>query len=150
MPEARASVILDHPIETIWECCSTPEHLAAFTPGTVEMTALTDGPLAVGTQWKGKTRFLGRTMEWRGEFVRVDTNKATDFRTIEATFPFETSTDLEETADGVRFTYTVVTGSMGGLFGKMGDPVVARAYQKSLAASLESLPDLIDAWLAER
>ncbi|WP_244216620.1 hypothetical protein [Gordonia alkanivorans] len=38
----------------------------------------------------------------------------------------------------------------GGLFGKMADPIVMRIYQRSLKASIESIPDLMEEWLAQK
>lgn len=150
MPESTASVNVKQPIETVWEFMTAPENIAAYLPGTVEITPLSDEPLAVGSQWKGKTAVLGRTMEWRGEFTRVDTCKETEFQTIEAPFPFTTHSTMEETSDGVRVTYRVTSASFGGLFGKMADPIANRIYQRSLTASYESVPDLIEEWLAQK
>ena len=151
MLEASASVLIKQPVETVWEYTTAPENIAAYLPGTVEITPLSDDPIAVGAQWKGKTSVLGRTVDWRGEFTRVDTYKDTEFQTIKAAFPFKTHSSLEETPEGVRMSYHVESASgFGGVFGKMADPIVMRIYQRSLTASIESIPDLIDEWLAQR
>lgn len=151
MPEASASVVIPHPASTVWEYCTVAENLAAFSPGTAALRSLSDGPIAVGSMWQGTTKILGRTMEWTGEFTRVDVNKGTELRSTKAPFGFTTSTEFEETSDGTKYTYHIVADSgMGGVFGKLADAVVARMYQKSLQAGVESLPELIDAWLAER
>ncbi|SCC31727.1 Polyketide cyclase / dehydrase and lipid transport [Gordonia sp. v-85] len=151
MPESSASVTVQQPLDIVWEYMSAPEHTTAYLPGTVEVTPLTDGPLAVGSQWKGKTAVLGRTVDWRGEFTRVDTCKETEFQTVEAPFPFTTRISLEETSDGVRVTCRITSSTgFGGVFGKMADPIVNRIYQRSLTASIESVPDLIEEWLAQQ
>lgn len=150
MLEASASALIKHPIETVWEYTTVPEHMAAYLPVTVEITPLSDEPLAVGAQWSGKTVILGRTMEWRGEYTRVDTYKETEFQTIEASFPFTTHSQLEETSDGVQMHFQVFSSGFGGVFGKMADPIVLRIYQRSLSASFESLPDLVDEWLTQK
>lgn len=151
MLEASASVLIKHPLETVWEYTTTPENIAAYLPGVVEMTPLSDNPVSVGAQWKGKNNILGRNFGWRGEFTRVDTYKDTEFQTIEAAFPFTTHSSLEETSDGVRMSYHVESPSgFGGLFGKMADPIVMRIYQRSLKASIESIPDLMEEWLAQK
>ncbi|MCZ4581028.1 SRPBCC family protein [Gordonia amicalis] len=151
MPESNASVVVKQPLEKVWEFTTDPENAASYFPGTVELTSLSDGPVAVGTQWKGKTALLGRTMDWRGEYTRVDTQKGTEFKTIESPFKFSIHTDLEDTADGVRMSVRVDSASgLGGVFGKMADPIVTRIYQRSLTASIESIPDLMDAWLAQK
>ncbi|MDV7175262.1 hypothetical protein R4144_18185, partial [Gordonia amicalis] len=69
MPESNASVVVKQPLEKVWEFTTDPENAASYFPGTVELTSLSDGPVAVGTQWKGKTALLGRTMDWRGEYT---------------------------------------------------------------------------------
>ncbi|MEE3851046.1 SRPBCC family protein [Gordonia sp. LSe1-13] len=151
MPESSATVTLAHPADVVWEYNSTPEHIAIITPGTIEARSLSDGPLAVGSQWEGKTRLLGRTVEWHGEFTRVDAGKATEFHSTRSPFDFTIWTDLEETPDGCVFTYRIESESgLGGVFGKMADAIVNRTYQRSLSASVESLPDLIDDWVANR
>ncbi len=151
MPEASATVIIKHPVDTVWEYCSDPEHVAIYSPGTLELRSLTDGPLAVGTQWEGKTRVLGRTMEWRGEFTRVDADKASEFHSTKSPFDFTTRTEFEQTSDGTEFTYRIESETgLGGVFGKMADAIVTRAYQRSLTAGVENLPDLVDDWVANR
>ena len=68
-----------------------------------------------------------------------------------AAFPFTTHSSLEETPDGVRMSYHVESASgFGGVFGKMADPIVMRIYQRSLKASIESVPDLLEEWLAQK
>ncbi|MCZ0914435.1 hypothetical protein O0V02_18765 [Gordonia amicalis] len=47
-------------------------------------------------------------------------------------------------------TYHVESNGFGGVFGKMADPIVMRIYQRSLTASIESVPDLIEEWLARK
>ncbi|MDS1113903.1 SRPBCC family protein [Gordonia westfalica] len=151
MLEASASVLIKQPIEIVWDYTTTPENIPAYLAGVVEMTPLSDNAVSVGAQWKGKNSILGRTFEWRGEFTRVDTHKDTEFQTIEAAFPFKTHSNLEETSDGVRMTYHVESANgFGGVFGKMADPIVMRIYQRSLTASIESIPDLIEEWLARK
>ena len=151
MPEASASVDIPHPPAVVWEYCTDPDRFAAFSPNVVEIRALTDGAPVVGSEWEGKNKLLGRTFDWRGEFTRVDVNKATEFRSTRAQFAFTTWTVLSETADGTHYTYRIESESgLGGLFGKMADPVVTRAFQKALTAGIDTLPDLIDDWVSTR
>ena len=44
---------------------------------TVE--TVTDGPVSVGTVWRGQMKGLGRAVDWTGEFTRVDAHTATEF-----------------------------------------------------------------------
>ncbi|MGW0038006.1 hypothetical protein GYA93_08980 [Gordonia desulfuricans] len=150
MLEAGSTVTIAHPVDVVWEYCIQPDHVMHFTPGTIELRSLTDGPVAVGTKWEGTTRILGRTMKWKGEYVRVDADKGSEFRSTESPFRFTITTEVTETSAGTEFSYHVLSEQgLGGIFGKMADPIVVRAYQRSLNASVADIPDLIDDWLTE-
>ncbi|MFW0792169.1 SRPBCC family protein [Gordonia sp. CPCC 205515] len=150
MPEASASVIINHPAATVWEWCQDPDNVAAYLPGTLSISS--DGkPMAVGSQWSGKTRVLGKTMDWTGEFTRVDAGKGTEFTTTRSAFAMTSWTELEETGEGTQFSFRMVTeAGLGGLFGRLADAVVTRSYQHALTGGVEAIPDLVDAWVADR
>ncbi|UOG22929.1 hypothetical protein MTX80_08525 [Gordonia amicalis] len=151
MLEASASVVIKQPIETVWGFTTAPENIAAYLPGVVEMTPLSDNPVSVGAQWRGKNSLLGRTFDWRGEFTRVDTYKDTEFQTVEAASRSRAIRHWKRPADGVRMSYYVESASgFGSVFGKMADPIVMRIYQHSPRASIESIPNLMEEWLAQR
>lgn len=144
MPTSEASVVIPRPISVVWDYCAEAANLAIYTPGTIEVQAVTVGPLAVGTQWRGRTRFLGPTMDWQGEFAKVVLNEVTVFQSTTAPFGFTATTRFEETDDGTRFTYHLDTESgLGGLFGRLTDPIVAKAYARGLKSSLENLVDVL-------
>ena len=54
------------------------------------------------------------------------------------------TTRLEEVDGGTLFTYRVDTESgLGGVFGKLADPLVTKAYSRMMRASLDNLADLL-------
>ncbi len=151
MPEASASVVIKLPADTVWEYCLVPEHVAALTPGVVGIASVSEGPTRVGTTWKGQMRALGRTVEWVGEFTRVDPAQGTEFTSTESPFGFTISATFDDARDGVRLTYRVHNdGVGGGAIGRVADALAIRAFQRSLAASARRLPRLVDEWAARR
>jgi uncharacterized protein YndB with AHSA1/START domain len=144
MSTAEASAVIARPISVVWDYCSAAENLAVYLPGTIEVHALTEGRTAVGTQWAGSTRFLGPSMSWRGEFVTAELNHLLVFDSIEAPFCFTTVSTFDEVDGGTRFTYRMDTESgLGGIFGKLAEPVVVKAYTRALRSSLENLVDVL-------
>ncbi|MBD0860935.1 SRPBCC family protein [Gordonia sp. zg691] len=150
MPEASATVVVKHPVTTVWEYCLIPDHVAALTPGVVAIEPVSAGPVVVGTTWKGQMKALGRAVDWVGEFTRVDTGEVTEFRSTESPFGFSISATFAELRDGVSLTYRVHNDGVGGALGKIADALAIRAFQRSLSASAKKLPRLVDEWAARR
>ncbi|UOG22927.1 SRPBCC family protein [Gordonia amicalis] len=141
MPEASASVVISQPADTVWEYCLVPEHVAELTPGVVGIAPVSEGPPRVGTTWRGQMKALGRTIDWVGEFTRVDPVKATEFASTESPFGFTISATLDDARDGVRLTFRIHNdGVEGGAIGKVADALAIRAFQRSLSASARKLP----------
>lgn len=144
MSSAEASVVVNRPISVVWDYCSDAENLVVYVPGTVEARQLIEGAVEKGTQWAGRTRFLGPTMSWAGEFVEVELNRRLVFASMEAPFVFTTTSKFEEVEGGTRFTYRMDTEpGLGGIFGKLAEPVVVKAYTRALRTSLENLVDVL-------
>ncbi len=144
MPVGEASVVIPRPVSVVWDFGINPANLPIYTPGVIECEAITDGPLAVGTRWRGKTRFLVATMKWSGEFTQVEVNKITVFQSIEAPFRFTATTTVAEVDGGTRYTYRMESEpGLGGVFGKLAEPVVVKAYERALQSSLENAADIL-------
>lgn len=150
MPEASATVLVRQPLTTVWEYCLIPEHVAALTPGVIGVETVTDGPVSVGTVWRGQMKGLGRAVDWTGEFTRVDAHTATEFSSTESPLEFAISATFAEVGRGVELTYRIRNGGVGGAVGKLADALAIRAYQRSLAANAKKLPRLVDEWAATR
>ncbi|HME48085.1 SRPBCC family protein [Mycobacterium sp.] len=146
MPASEASVVIARPVAEAWDYIISADRLAVWEPAVVEAEQITQGPVAVGTRWSGKSSLLGVKFSWVGEFTEVDVNKGTAFRSIESKLVFSNATRFEEAEGGTRFTYRMESESgLGGIFGKLADPLVNMAYGRALRASLENLADILSA-----
>lgn len=150
MPEASATVLVQQPVDTVWEYSLIPDHVAALTPGVVRVERVTDGLVSVGTVWRGQMKGLGRAVDWTGEFTRVDAHTATEFTSTESPLEFAISATFAEVRRGVELTYRIRNAGMGGAVGKVADALAIRAYQRSLAANAKKLPRLVEDWAATR
>jgi hypothetical protein len=112
----------------------------------LEADQITEGPVAVGTRWSGKSSLLGVKFSWIGEFTEVDVNRGTAFKSIESKLAFSNTTRFEDVECGTRFTYRLESESgLGGIFGKLAGPLVNMACGRALRASLENLADILSA-----
>ena len=57
---------------------------------------------------------------------------------------FTVSNTLEPEGDGTRFTYRVEAESgLGGVFGRLADPLVEKAQRRTVRANLDTLAELL-------
>jgi len=140
VPTSDAEVVIPRPTPVVWEFCTNAENAATYLPGTVEVHQLTDGPLAVGTLWRGRSRFLGPVITWTGSFTDVEEFRLTVFHSTGAPFWFTSIARYAEHEDGTRMSLRIETeAGLGGLFGRLADPIVEKAYSRVMQVGLENL-----------
>jgi carbon monoxide dehydrogenase subunit G len=67
------------------------------------------------------------------------------YTTASGKLTFSATSKVEPTAEGTRFTYRVEAESgLGGVFGRMSDPVVTKALGRIIRANLGNLADLLE------
>jgi len=71
----------------VWEFMTAPENHPVWDSSQLGTTQLTDGPVAVGTRWKGTTRILGKKFGWTTEFTEVAEQQSSVSTTVENTKP---------------------------------------------------------------
>ena len=144
MPVVEQSVVISRPASEVWDFITTPENWPTWESSIVECDQVTDNPIGVGTRWHGVTRILGKRFDWMTEFTEYQPAKVGTSKSVEGKFGFTATTKLEEVDGGTLFTYRVDSESgLGGVFGKLADPLVTKAYSRMMRASLDNLADLL-------
>ena len=144
MPAVEASVVIARPVGDVWKYRTKADNLPDWASVIDRATQITDGPVAVGTQWRGAIGLVGIGFTWLVEFTHCELNKATEFTSVESKLAFTCSTTFEEVDGGTRFTCRVESETgFGGLFGKLTGPIAAKASSRALRASLENLADVL-------
>ncbi|BAH53747.1 hypothetical protein ROP_55000 [Rhodococcus opacus B4] len=144
MPVVEQSVVIARPASEVWEFLADAANWPSWEASIVECEQVTDGELGVGTRWRGVNRILGKRIDWGTEFVEHQPGKVATSKSVEGRLGFTATTKLEEVDGGTLFTYRVDSESgLGGVFGKLADPIVAKAYSRTMRASLDNLADLL-------
>lgn len=144
MPTIDVDIDIDQPRERIFDAIVDPEMQRTWQSGLVEYEALYDGAPQKGSQTRGVTKAAGRKIEWVGEFTEVDRPSRIAGRSVESPFPIEFSYTLTERDGGTHLAYHLETGSLGGFFGKLGDPIVAKMYERDMKANLANLKAIVE------
>ncbi|MFC4602395.1 SRPBCC family protein [Rhodococcus kronopolitis] len=144
MPVIEQSVVINRPAAEVWDYLTVAENWPSWDSATTDCAQVTDGQLGVGSRWRGVNRTLGRRVNWTAEFTDYDPPNSTAAKSVDSDVGFTTATRLEEVDGGTRFTYRIDTETgLGGVFGKLADPFVAKAATRTMRSSLDNLADLL-------
>jgi uncharacterized membrane protein len=83
-------------------------------------------------------------VRWEAETVEVQRPERIVYRSVEAPFPFELSFTLVDRDGSTEVRHDGSTETMGGFFGKLADPMVARMYQRDMNSNLANLKAILE------
>lgn len=146
MPTVEESIDIDRSPEDVFGFLTATETISAFESQISHIEQVTEGDVGVGTQWKGTTHVLGRKFDWVVEVTEFDPPTHSHTKSVQGKLPFEIDYTLEPVGSSTRFTYRIDAASgLGGIFGKLGDPIVTRAQTRSVKTNLANLKEMLEA-----
>ena len=147
MPTVEESITIERSPEVVWAFLTQTDNIPAFESQITQIEQVTPGEVDLGTQWKGTTKVLGRSFDWVSEIVEFDPPVRSRTKGG-GKLSFEISYSLSPSPDNVDtlFVYRIEAESgLGGIFGKLGDPLVERAQSRTVRTNLANLKELIEA-----
>jgi uncharacterized membrane protein len=144
MPVVEESVVIARPPEAVFDYLAQADTLPEWDSSIVHADQVGAGPVGVGTRWRGISKILGRRFEWTTEITEFDRPWRSSSRSVEGKLQFTVTIMLEPADGGTRFSYRVDAASgLGGVFGRLADPIVERAQARTVRANLETLAELL-------
>ncbi len=148
MTRIEKSVLIDRPVEDVWEYVHDPANDAVWQTSIVE-TRHEGGPaMDVGTRIVEVRRFLGRRFETAWEVSEFDPPRRSAVRSVSGPIPFAGSYLLEPVDGRTRFTLRMDTEAHG--FFKLAEPVFGRMAGREMEANLGHLKDALEAGAGEQ
>ncbi len=130
------------PTAQIWDYSTTAENAPVWIPGISKATQVTDGPFAVGTQWRGEAYILGvKIKSLLFEVTRCEPDKAVDFA-LKGKVAVTARVKLEEADGSTRITYRAEI-KVGRVFGLIPSSIVDMTIGRIARASLKNLADAV-------
>ncbi len=110
----------------------------------MEAEQVDSGPMRVGTQWRGVSKILGRRFEWTTEVTELQPPTRAASRAVEGKLRFTVTNTLQQENAGTLYTFRVEADSgLGGVFGRLTDPIVEKAQRRTVRANLDTLAELL-------
>jgi uncharacterized membrane protein len=142
---ASAEIVIERPVEAVWEWASDPRHWPRWQDGVRDVRV--EGELAPGTRFSSGYDYGSRSDEGEYEVVERRRPRRQVVRSVSGPFPFEGVLELSEDVGGTRVRQTVSAGPEDALSRFLfvaGRPLVRRSMSRRIAAQLERLKAMVE------
>ena len=125
-----AAYVIDHRNDPVW------------IGGISESELLGDGPLSEGSRVRRVASFLGKTIEYVNEVVRLEPGSVLEMRSVKSPFPMRITYAFRDAPGGTE-TIVRVQGKPGGLY-RVGGPMMKRAVRRSIDRDVIALKQTLE------
>jgi uncharacterized membrane protein len=142
MRRVEASVVINRPIDEVFEFATNPENDSVWQSGVLESGQVSEGPLGVGATTREVRKLLGRQMESVAEVIEYERNATIGFKSTSGPVQYKAWYTFESAPGGTRLTL-VGEADTGGFF-KLAEGLVMRAFQREMQGGLATLKDILE------
>ncbi|TDL41157.1 SRPBCC family protein [Arthrobacter nitrophenolicus] len=143
MPTIEESIFIPKPAQEVFDYVTSPSSPPEWDTAIVEYRQDDKIP-HVGTRSAGTTKVLGRRIEWTAEVIEFDPPHRVVSRSVHSPLQFTIALSTKPQETGTLFTVRLESETgLGGIFGKVADPLVAAAYARNTRANLETLAEIL-------
>ncbi len=139
-----ATRAINRPAEEVFEFFADASNNPRWQDGMVSCEWTSDGPIAVGSTYEQKARFMGRDIVSTFVVERLEPGKLIEIETVESTFPIRVIRTVEPIDDDSCRVSADISGGPGGLM-KLLAPLMQGRAQKSVDADYDRLVQLLGA-----
>jgi uncharacterized protein YndB with AHSA1/START domain len=143
MARIEINLVINRPVEEVFAFVSNSENLPRWRSTSLEVKKTSEGPIGVGSTFRGRFTFLGRQFDGNVVVTAHEVNRVFVSKIAEGPFPLETGYTLEPVENGTHVAF-VVEGAPGGFF-KFAEPLVVSMARRAYEADLHNLKDMLEA-----
>jgi uncharacterized protein YndB with AHSA1/START domain len=143
MARIEINLVINRPVEEVFAFVSNSENLPRWRSTSLEIKKTSEGPLGVGSTFKGRFAFLGRQFDGNLLVTAHELNRVYMSKMAEGPFPLETSYTLEPVENGTHLAF-VLNGAPGGFF-KFAEPLVVSMAKRAYETDLQNLKEMLEA-----
>ena len=143
MIKVESSVIINQPIEKVFEFMTNPENDAKWYFGLESKDHTPGEPAGVGSTSQSKIRFLGVPVTVTWEVTEYEPPKMIKAKTVEGPVTVEGTYTFEAVAEGQTKVSVHGEADLVGIF-DLAEPLVERMAQRQWDAGFENLKDVLE------
>ncbi len=138
----EGSITIGRPVQEVFAYVTDVANLAKWNEQAGQGEQTSQGPVGVGTTYRGSSDFMGRSMEWTSEVTAYEPNRKIAQKLDMGAAVMEMTWLVEPVEGGTKFTI-VTEGEMGGL-AKLAGPLMDRTMKKQVESNLARLKSLLE------
>jgi len=136
------STVINRPVEEVFAVLSNAENNPKWSSAFLEVKKTSEGPIGVGTTWRGLGKFLGQRIETEIEVTEYEPNRKSAQKS-KSPFPVNQQMTFESVEGGTRVNVRF-EAEPGGFF-KLAEPLFATMVKRGIETDLANLKDLMEA-----
>jgi uncharacterized membrane protein len=142
MLKIETTTVINRPVEEVFAVLSNVENNPKWSSAFLEVKKTSQGPIGVGTTWRGVGKFLGKRTEVELEATEHEPNRKLAHKST-SPFPVNQQMTFENVNGGTRVSVRF-EAEPGGFF-KLAEPLLASMIKRNIEGELANLKDLMEA-----
>ena len=138
----EGNITIGRPVEEVFAYVTDIGNFAKWNEQAGQSEQTSEGPVGVGTTYRGSYELMGRSMEWTSEITEYEPNRRMAQKIDMGPAVMAMSWLVEPVGDGTKFTM-ISEGEMGGL-AKLAGPLMDRTMKKQMEGNLARLKALLE------
>lgn len=143
MAKVSASVVINAPVEKVYEYAASPHNGPVFIPNLNENSNISVDPTQVGQKWDFRFNMAGVDLRGNAEVTEVDRPKKWSLKSsggVESQWTYT----FEPESGGTKVTLDIDYQIPQGALGKMTGQVIERLNQKNAEQGLHNLKTILE------
>jgi ligand-binding SRPBCC domain-containing protein len=142
MATIQESIEIISPVEKVFAFTTDAASWYQWQSTILEAEQTSQGPVGVGTTFRGTTRLMGRTMKWTAKATEFEPSKKFGKDITSGSVFIKQHNTYDPTKEGVRFTL-IYDMHVGG-FLTLISPMLVRSMRTELKKSLGNLKQILE------
>ena len=144
MPQVDENIFIKQTPQTVFDYLIQAENLPVWDVSVVKAEQVDQNPVGLGTRTKGASKIMGKQFDWTTEITTFEPASQVAWTSVDGGVQFSVNYVLAPEAGGTRVTvHLEAQPGLGGVFGRMTDPFIAKVQARTMRANLETLADLL-------
>jgi hypothetical protein len=143
MARIEESVQIHCPVDKVFAYTTVAKSWPEWQSIITEAQQTSQGPMDVGTTFKGTTRMMGLSMKWTAKVMEYEPNRKWVKNITSGSIIIEERMTYDRLEAGINFTI-VYDIKVGGFF-KLFSPMVVSSMRKETKKSLSDLKGIVEA-----
>ena len=142
MAKFEASVVINRPIEEVSQYVMDVRNTPKWDSTLPEAEQTSEGPLGVGTTFRGLSQFMGQRMEWTSVVTEHEPSRKLRQKITAGPMSIDESMIMEPVGAATKLTIEA-EAELGGVF-KLAGPVVNSQARAGMEKSLAELKKILE------